>query len=571
MISSESSTLVNNRYILVCVCLFSFIFYYFPFICLGEDAYIIIHDNLDSTFVWDYLIANKSGAEYYQNSSYLNIMNGLQDEFMPSSWSISVLFFKLFPPFIAYFLNDLFGRLIGLIGMILLMKDYIVKTGCCKNTVIVFVSIIFCFIGTYVIYSGLTVLGQPLLLWLMWNLYEGKYKWWYFVLIPVYALTSSLTLSGVFILIMLGVWWFLGGIKDKKKRIPFLVSILLLLLAYVVVENKIFYNFFFSTEISHRFEFQKEDVGWWFMLKNALKGVLVTQYHSGAYKTFPIIIFVLLVLFYRKGKVDNLFKIIFSVIILICLWSFVYNLLLSFLGNTISILTAFNWERFYFVLPMCWILLFSCGLSYMLSSKKKANIACSFLFIFLMFANICYCNQELRQSYFKLFIRKELSEPSYKEFFDRELFSTISNYIQAPINSYRIVSVGMHPSIPLFNGFYCLDGYQPLYPLSYKHEFRELIAGELDKNSLLKEYFDDWGSRCYAFSSELFEHSGNSLLINKKEQIKIKDFKFNYSKFKDMGGLYILSTVEILNIPSSVVLQKVFEGNWKRIYLYKVQ
>ncbi|MBO5281674.1 MAG: hypothetical protein J6B43_00890, partial [Lachnospiraceae bacterium] len=62
------------------------------------------------------------------------------------------------------------------------------------------------------------------------------------------------------------------------------------------------------------------------------------------------------------------------------------------------------------------------------------------------------------------------------------------------------MSLGITPAAALYNGFYCLDGYSNLYPLEYKHEFREIIARELEKSEGVRVYFDAWGNRCYLFN-----------------------------------------------------------------------
>ena len=90
---------------------------------------------------------------------------------------------------------------------------------------------------------------------------------------------------------------------------------------------------------------------------------------------------------------------------------------------------------------------------------------------------------------------------------------------------------------------YTLDGYCANYPLSYKHEFREVIAAELEKHNENRKYFDYWGSRCYFYVGEL---KGNGV-ITKDEFVIIQNLDFDVAQFKAMGGKYFLSAVEIGN------------------------
>ena len=46
------------------------------------------------------------------------------------------------------------------------------------------------------------------------------------------------------------------------------------------------------------------------------------------------------------------------------------------------------------------------------------------------------------------------SKPSVKEFYAEELFTEIKEHIGRPVEEYRVASVGLHPAIAQYNGFY---------------------------------------------------------------------------------------------------------------------
>lgn len=151
--------------------------------------------------------------------------------------------------------------------------------------------------------------------------------------------------------------------------------------------------------------------------------------------------------------------------------------------------------------------------------------------------------------------------------FSPELFAEIKEYIGRPVNDYLVGSVGLYPSIPLYNGFYCIDGYSNNYNLKHKLDFRKIIEPELNKNEKLKVYFDDWGSRCYFFSNEIpFEY-----YINKSRGVVLKNFQVNTQALTEEGCEYLISSVEILN-NNSLKLEKVFENKDSvyKIFLYKI-
>jgi hypothetical protein len=159
--------------------------------------------------------------------------------------------------------------------------------------------------------------------------------------------------------------------------------------------------------------------------------------------------------------------------------------------------------------------------------------------------------------------------PTYREFYSESLFQEIRDYIDKDQADYRVISIGLEPSISQYNGFYTLDAYLVNYPLEYKRQFRKIIEKELEKNKDLRNYYDTWGCRCYIFVDEL----GFETMAFKGKNIKIKKMQLNTGILKSMGGEYVFSAVEITNYEeNNLKLMKVFEREdspWK-IYLYKL-
>jgi hypothetical protein len=158
---------------------------------------------------------------------------------------------------------------------------------------------------------------------------------------------------------------------------------------------------------------------------------------------------------------------------------------------------------------------------------------------------------------------------TYRQFYSTNLFEKIRDFIGLPQEDYHVVSIGIYPSIAQYNGFYTLDGYQSMYPLAYKQKFRTIIAPELKKSQALKAYFDDWGSRCYIYTSEL-----PSFTMTKNLGRSIRHLDLDTKALRDLGGNYIFSAVEILNFKENhLKFLGLFADKssvWK-IYLYQVQ
>lgn len=96
----------------------------------------------------------------------------------------------------------------------------------------------------------------------------------------------------------------------------------------------------------------------------------------------------------------------------------------------------------------------------------------------------------------------------------------------------------------MYNEIPSVDFYHNLYPLEYKHKFRKVIAKELEKDPSLQAYFDNWGNRCYIFSSEL----GRNYLYGKNSEIReVNNLEIDTESLRDLGCSYIISAVKINN------------------------
>ena len=161
------------------------------------------------------------------------------------------------------------------------------------------------------------------------------------------------------------------------------------------------------------------------------------------------------------------------------------------------------------------------------------------------------------------------TEPTYCQFYDKALFTEIKSHIGEDARNCRVASIGLYPAIAQYNGFYCLDGYWNAYPLEYKHEFRKIIARELDKSDDLKNYFDHWGSRCYVYSSEL----GKNYLFGKDCGVSIHHLDLNTDQLRKMNCQFVFSAVPILNYKElDWDFEKSFttDQSFWEIYLYRV-
>ena len=537
------------------------VIYFLPYLILGENAYIRIHDNLDGEFVYR-VLASKAKYLFNYKASVTEVMNGLPRYCLQSGLNMTMFLFCILSPLKAYLLNDFIARVIAFIGMYLLLGKHFTNEKSESNLMRFLVAFCFAVIPTSSIYCGLTVAGQPLLLFAFLNLLKGKKSVSDFIIITLFPLCSSFILSGIFICIALGIILLVDIYRNKRINLYFLSGLLILGFGYLLVEFNLITSYFSNTFISHRKEWIIEPFVFSASLKESVQFFIQTQYHTGAFFTIPIIIAALIALTIKKKS--NLFLYLVLSIVSIVVFYFIFKFSKCELGNTIALFKTFQWERFYFLMPMLWILLLFVCVNY-ITSRYSKYIAFALLAIQLVAIIAGDKDYTANLSGKK---SDKNRHASYKEFYASNIFSDVGNYISKNKSDYRIVCIGFPPSVAQYNDFCTLDSYQTNYPLEYKHQFRKIIEKELDKNPTLKSYFDGWGNRCYIFVNGL----DKSKLYGKRDNVELNNLELNTGALKEMGGAYVLSSVKIDNYEqNNLKFEKEFSGtdSFYDIYLYK--
>jgi len=518
------------------ICLSVILLYMSPYIILGEKSYLPINDNLDGPFV-DYVLLARSGKIFSSLKTVLpQIANGISRNVFPSEFDLTLWFFYFFPPFAAYFVNLLLYRILAFFGMFLLLKKHILDKKI--NQLILFsVSLIFALLPFLSFGSGCIAL-LPLTFYIFLNIRKNKYCWYDWVILGFIPLYSNLPLVYTFFILFLGLLWLFDLIKYKKINPIFVYALITFSVLFLIKEYRLVYiTFFDHSYISHRVEFViiKDSISQ--CLQKTLDILHYGQYHAQS-SAFPVLIISWIVAFLhiRKNKLKANFYWTTAIIFFFALcYGFRDVWFWKDIGSKITLLHAFDISRFFMLLPLFWYINWAYSLQVIWQIKKYGQ-QLTVLLIAIQLMLIFYKNEIVQGSItYKI---------NFKQFFAEELFTKIKSDIGDKTNSFRIVSLGIHPSIASYNGFFTLDFYLNNYPLKYKHEFRQIISGELKKNMELQKFFDEWGSRCYLFSQDLPVHPWTKSIY---ETIKIQDLIIDTYKFKSMGGKYLFSAAEIMH------------------------
>jgi hypothetical protein len=584
--------------------------YLAPFLILWEKTPVPINDNLDSNVIY-WKILSKNGNAFADNSAIIpDMMNGLPRSSYGSQFQVIVLLFYIFPPYLAYVINEFLIHIFAFLGMYLLLKNHfkINHNELVNIAIIDGVSLCYAFLPFWSP-GGLSIAGLPLTLYAFLNIRFDKSTKKDLIILTFVPFYSSLLFSFVFFFVII----FLTFLKDcASKHIfnrKFFLALVYFGLLYIFIEYRLIISQFIDNSYcSHRSDFKSQKINFsdsvWRSINHFFKG----HYHSESLHTFfmvycistTVISSIMLEIFGNEDfeKIKPKISLLIKTLILSGVISVIYGFKpwnkLSFIYNKYPILKSFQWDRFYTLSPLIWyiILAISLDISFFYVKNLKVmqktlikhfnknsritHIKFGKLINILLISLICFqgiynCSNNLVYNSIYNKIVYDENYISYSEYYAEEQFNEIKSDIKKPIDDYRIGCIGFDPAVAIYNGFYTIDGYHVNYPLEYKYRFRHLISKELEKNTKHRYRFDDWGSRCYIFVDELDEDFNT---MYKWKNKPIENLELNVTALKDLEVRFIFSSVEINNYQENN-LTKFNTYNHKdsiwKIYVYRVR
>ena len=532
-----------------CAGLFAALFLCMAYWIIGTKSYVQFHDQLDGE-VLNYIYAAKylfSGTDVIPE-----FMNGMHVSSMTPPAPLGVIFYRILSPFWAYACMHLFSVTVGFVGFFLLVKKMT------EQPVISFLTAcIFIYLPFYPVY-GLSVLGQPMLIWALWQIIDKKPRTWlYMFCVFLYAAGSSFALIGYAWVALLFAVIVVLLLKHKPIK-ELIVAFFILLGTYIVCNLQLIGTFLgigSASYTSHREEMvvvAQADF-WEYFSEIFLEGVSYAQSYNTVIVIMAVCMLVLYPIFKVFIKKEKCSK---SYLALLCLLGMtVLIAALAALWKAPAIVDVrvklggifqyFQADRISWLLPVCWYLILALCLYILLVEWKKMwgiRYIVSLVCVMLL-CNVVYENSTIYHNLRLMIFPDTYDLMDWDEYYATDVYAQVDEYIGKDKSTYRTVSLGITPAAALYNGFYCLDGYSNMYSLEYKHQFREIIAKELEKVEELRVYFDAWGNRCYLFNAE----TGNYMLINKNNGASYEKLELNTAQLYDMGARYIFSALPIEN------------------------
>ena len=565
-------------------------------LALGGDTAVTPHDQLDIE-VASYALSASHFAS--GDDVYLEILGGLPSSNVSLASPGTLVFYLLFPTQLAFSLNWVFCLIVAYAGMYLLLKSLGVGRAVSTAT-----SLAFSLLPFYSVF-GLTAMGVPWFAYAClsaWNNGSPASLLKSAVCAALYGLFSSLVLCGYAVLIVGGIAIMLSALSPALRKASLRMALPwgVLIIVYLAGNWELAMSILAGAGAeSHRSEISLSAEA--FSLSEVWAFFKEGQYHAASNHKFliPLIAFALGVGGIRvlasvrgegasellKSDDFNLLRIsliLLSLAVAIAFFYIVFKTVpvIGFRESLSGSLKSFQFDRFYFLYPAVWYVAAGVSAEFLTRSVKCLGqnralgvlAACIIAVPLALTIRASAAENDMVENVGRACGLESVwtqSSFTWNEFYAEDIFALIEQDVDPEKDGYRVISVGLHPSVALHNGFYCLDGYSTNYPLDYKHEFYEIIEGELACDNELRSYYSKWGNRCYAFSHEL----GKSYLWGKDSGLAIGDLRLNVEKFEEMGGRYIFCSVPILN-EQSYGLKEIgaydTDASHYRIWVYEV-
>lgn len=554
-----------------------------PFIIFGENSVLTIHDNLDcGPNIWIYLNINNSFWKLDYKTTVLDNVSTLY--LNRDGYTLYNMLLCLLPTFWGYVLNYFVCVLFGFISMFFLLKFIFHEQGYILTTL---VSLAYATLPAVAVYRmGCATL--PFIILMFCLLVKSKNPMLYLGVF-FFPFVSEISSVGIFVC----GFWFLGiiavSIYEKKFALRLLVAFGIMCASMLIVNFRLLYMRFYVHEALNRDFFTISAQPFLQMFKTFF---VDGYYHAPTFQNKVInrAVLIGLVLFVVKYFIDNkncknntvpfamkilFYSVLFSLVCSVFAALSEASLLQIVTSKILPFLKGVSLTRIYVIARVAVYIAFASTLVYLCQyryGKVLATfIAC--LQIFVIFKWSHSYNDSLASWKRNLTTSGKENYITYKEFYSERQFDEIKQYIN--YNGENVAAYGYHPSVLMYNGFNCIDGYISVYPYKDMQKFRTLIAPTLDKNEEARQYYDSWGGRRYLYS--IFDRKNGLPDIyssTREKHIEPIPLYINPNVFKsDYVGKYILSSYPISNADDmNLQLVKSFDSNDSIyiIYVYEM-
>lgn len=553
-----------------------------PYLVLGEGSYVQIHDQLDGE-VLNYIYQ----ARYLGQGSVIpEFMNGMDKASMLPPAPLGVLLYKIFPPFAAFGIMHWLCLTVGFLGMYGLGKRL-----CLRVEVSWAMACLFCYIPFYPVY-GLAALGQPMLVLCALRLRDGgtsapgkrgvpalgnagalRQSAGCILGIALYAACSSLTLIG-YVWVAAGLLWtaYLAAAALRKKgdfgsALRVGGGAMALLCVYLAANRDLLRTLAGDSFVTHRQEMtlRAAEHPMETFRKLIFSGGSYSPVYSAGILAAAVLLTLAALTFYILGRRTGtgtgnskthgsclvtkwftaawrLIGIIICLALLAVLWNCapVVDLRLSMGG----MVTYFQADRVYWCFPFLWMLTLGfvleglCELGERMAWRRVLSLLGCLLLVGI--EGLQMLRDSTLNKNIRLMLLADYEQVTWESLYMDDVFEQIDKTVGADKDDYSVVSLGIYPAVALYHGYTCADGYSNNYDLAYKHQFRQLMAAELEENEESRRYFDDWGNRLYLAGAP---YGINGMVV--KGQTGYTDLDYDLDVMRSLNIRYLLAAAPV--------------------------
>jgi hypothetical protein len=479
-----------------------------------EMAKFLVHDNLDSNVVWFKNLVT-SGTLFAKSSVLVpNALGGIPRGLYPSEVNVIPILHFFFKPFVAYNLNIIIIHFIAFIGVWLLASQYFFK-GADQKKWSVWIALCFALIPFWPS-GGITIAGQPLLLFAFLNLLAGiksKQSWSIIVLYPLY---SSLVFGNMFVMLAGFLVFIIYSIKEKKLCWQVILAFFIFTGMSVLAEYRLFQMYFTAMPDVQRdtWMIKEGNINW-----KGVIGITSTLVFKGAYhffgRVFPFLPIIGIVGFYLANKLKKKKLIIIFCGIVLCSIPTVIrsNYLVAELFPFLHVINP----RFVVVHTFLWLVLTMTVIPIIIEKGKLFKVFVSGVLCFMVISHFLQLfktdyqgSDYIENSFYQTFFDQDNYQyKTFNSYYKVDAFEHFANATKGQYEGALVVTIDIKPEAAQFNGYHTLGGYYAIYPRTFCEKYLYLTGKDI--NGICP-------SRCY-FTMANIDNGLVGRLISEKVQL----------------------------------------------------
>ncbi|MCD6182619.1 MAG: hypothetical protein J7K89_09590 [Candidatus Cloacimonetes bacterium] len=458
-----------------------------PYLILGHDAHILVHDNLNQINMLG-IHGGRFAAPLLPGSHQPHFtLQGTPDIFHLAHFKLDKPLFALgyFPGFV---LNELLYRLLALLGMAALLR--------CLNGTFgypqLLATLAFAALPFWPQGNG-SIAAFPLLAVACIHLSRHHHLLPSLVLIAFYALYSNFFFIGIYLvpLWLAAILWLLFR---GRKPWPLLAGCILFLALSAISHFPVFYNQLVAHIPTNRAVQEFAGVSTWQSAKAVVMNILASQPLAPSLHRWiilPFCVVITILLWRNKARMRSVGLLWLGIISCATLSALFFWMPIQRLWQALGL--GFNFSRIYVFMPMFWYLLLAFCAGWLSSRPRKVwkTLAITIL------------SAQLLLNLGITVHRTIADRPTFRQFVAIRQFDAIKTAMGTDAHQDVVGCIGFYPAVAQYNGLRTIDSFSAYYPASYKATFRSFIAAELEGNQELRTYFENRGSALYLFDDEI--------------------------------------------------------------------